>query len=118
MNFDQLNKLPAPLFASSAIKDIFDNVRNTLIATTVFMAGNYLQPKHFPDAVSPYFVTLTGLLLVGFGCILMLLSVMHGYALLKKISPKRFFTWPITGVYFVFVSMLFVSVLQSKGFTL
>lgn len=105
-------------FASNAVKNIFDNIRNLMLSTAVLITGKFLLITIMPISESPQLVAMYGQALSCIGFLLLLICVLHGYYLLKKAGIPKVVAILFSSAYIILATMFFIAVLRSKGFTL
>jgi hypothetical protein len=116
MNLNQIRDALEEFLVSSAVKNIFDNIRNLVLSSVVLVAGNFLRTTA-PISVSPRFNEVLGEMLISCGFLLMFLCTTHGYILLTKSGISIFVARIITGVYLGLSVIFFLALLSSKGIT-
>lgn len=112
------NPLLEKFFASNAIKNIFDNIRNLMLSTAVLISGHYLWFTIAPDSISPWIPSLFGRMLIVGGALLLILCVLNGYDLLKKAGTSVVIARSISLVYASLAVVFFMALLRSKGILL
>ena len=104
-------------FASNAVKNIFDNIRNLVLSTVVLIAGNFLLVTIVPVSESPQRIAVFGQALRLIGFLLLFLCVFHGYYLLKRAGISIAIARLFSVAYFSLAVVFFFALLRSKGFT-
>jgi hypothetical protein len=93
-------------FESTAVMDIFDNLRNLLICGAVAATGVYINNEVASGSTIPIILSCFGWGLIALSFVLTCISLFHGYHLLKKNVISKVLFFVITGVYFEFSILL------------
>jgi hypothetical protein len=104
-------------FESTAVKDIFDNLRNLLICGAIAATGVYINNEVASGSTIPIIFSCLGWGLIVLSFVLTCISLLHGYFLLKKnvISKTWFAGYVITGIYFAFGILVVLRFYWQKG---
>lgn len=102
-------------FASDAVKNIFDNIRNLGLSAVVLTTGSYLVNTLSPDAVWKETISYFGYTLIACGFLLLFICALHGYFLLKKTVLPLLASKLIVLIYFCLAILLFITMLRQKG---